>query len=504
MLEAALEGLLSVLVWPASGYLLLGIGIGLVVGILPGLGGAVTLALMIPFTYPMSPPQAFAFLLGMLAVTGTAGDVTATLFGVPGEATSAANVLDGYPMTKKGQGGVALGAVLSSSLVGGIFGGVVLLLFIPIIRPVVLSFGSPEFFMLIVLGLTFLAALGTGAMIKSGIAALFGLLLSSVGVDALTGVPRYTLGLLSLWDGIGLVPVALGLFALPELVDLSVRATSISEEGPGRLSGVRQGVGETFKHWGLALRTSGIGAFVGMLPGLGSSVAQWVAYAHAVQTSPRYDSEGNARFGHGAIEGVIAPGAVNNSKEGGSLIPTVAFGVPGSLTAAILLGAFLIHGLQPGPEMLTEHLSLTMSFVWVIIIANIVAVSICLLLVRVIVKATRIRAGIIVPCMLILLFAGAFASRNNMVDVVLMLVFGVLGVIMLMYGWPRAPMVLGLVLGPLAENYLFRSMSRYGFEWMTKPIVIVIFVLCVVSVIYSLVRKERAAGRVTDAEQPSP
>jgi putative tricarboxylic transport membrane protein len=504
MIEAAVQGLLLVLEWPTIGYLLLGVAIGFVVGLLPGLGGAVTLALLLPFTFALSPPAAFALLLAVSAVSDTTGDITATLLGVPGEATSAANVLDGYPMTKKGEGGRALGAVLMSSFVGAAFGAVVLALAIPVARPVVLAFGSPEFFMLIVVGLTFIAALGSGAMLKSLIIALLGLLLSTVGVDPQGGVQRFTFGQLGLWDGIGLVPVALGLFAIPEILDLGIRKTSISEVKV-KLSGISEGVRDTFRHIWLTLRCSAIGVFIGILPGLGSSVAQWVAYSHAVQTSPRYDEDGNPRFGHGAIEGVLGAGAVNNAKNGGGLVPTIVFGIPGGVSAAILLGAFLIHGLVPGPDMLTQHLALTMSFVWVLVLSNFVATAIAFAFLRPIIKIATVRAGLVVPPVLLLLFTGAFASRNRIEDVVIMLVFGLLGVAMLQFGWPRAPLVLGLVLGNLAENYLFLSVRRYDMQWLTRPVVLFLIVVAAVSVWYPLRKdKQQRPGPPANAAVPPP
>ncbi|MDP6175897.1 MAG: tripartite tricarboxylate transporter permease, partial [Rhodospirillales bacterium] len=352
--------------------MLIGIAIGFVVGILPGLGGATTLALMLPFIYKMDPTTAFAFLLGSNAVTATTGDITSVLFGVPGEGITAATIVDGHPMAKKGEAGRALGAALMSSLVGAVFGAFALALAIPIVKPLVLSIGSPEFFMLAILGITFVAALSGGNIAKGLTGGLLGLILATVGLDPIESVPRFTLdavigedGGLFLWDGISLVAVTVGLFAIPEIIDLSVQGSSIAREGSQKLGGVMQGVRDTFTHWKLVLRCSAIGSYIGLIPGLGGGPAQWVAYAHAVQSSPDKD-----RFGKGAIEGVLGPGAANNSKEGGALVPTIAFGVPGSVSMAILLGAFIIQGIVPGPDLLdpAKHLNLTFSFVWIIVV----------------------------------------------------------------------------------------------------------------------------------------
>jgi TctA family transporter len=499
MLQALLDGLVATVAWPAIGYLLAGIVIGFSVGILPGLGGAVTLALMLPFTFGMEPVSAFAFLLGMLSVTATTGDMTSILFGVPGESTSAALVLDGYPLTKQGQAGRALGAALTASLLGAIIGAIALVVAIPVVRPLVLSFGSPEFFAVIVLGLTFVASLGRGAMLLSLAVAAFGLLLSTVGVDPQSGIPRYTFGSLDLWDGVGLVPVAIGLFGLPEVVDLATRRRSISATPLTAVSGVRQGMLDVLRHRWLLLRASVIGVFVGVLPGLGSSVAQWISYGHAVQSS-----RDRSRFGKGAIEGVIAPAAVNNSKEGGSLVPTVAFGIPGSLTMAILLGAFLIQGIQPGGDMLTTNLDLTMSFVWMIVLSNLIAVPLAIMLIKPIARVTTVRSALVVPPVIMLMFIGAFAEANKLFSIGVMLVFGLIGLVMVRLDWPRAPLILGLVLGPLAENYFFLSVSRYEWSWLAHPLVVVIFAIALTSTLLPVLGPRLRAMRTRRSGRTSP
>ena len=486
--ESFVGGLASIFVPRTFAFMLTGIVIGFVVGILPGLGGSVTLALMLPFTFDMQPVEAFAFLLGMLSVTATTGDITSILFGVPGEVISAALVVDGHPMAKLGQAGRALGAALMSSLIGALIGAFALAWAIPIVRPLVLSFGSPELFMLTILGITFLATLSSGQMLKGLIAGGIGLMLAMIGLDPQSGVQRYTFGQLHFWDGVGLVPVAVGLFAIPEIVELAIKGTSIAEQRLGKIGGVLEGVKDTFRHFWLTIRCSLVGAFAGIIPGLGGSVAQWLAYAHAVQTSPNKE-----RFGKGAIEGVLGPGAANNSKEGGNLIPTVAFGVPSSVSMAILLGAFLIQGLVPGPQMLQRNLDLVMSFVWLIAISNIITVLACFLFINQIAKLTFIRGGLLIPPILLLVYIGAFAEKNTMMDLLTMLFFGFFGLLMVHLDWPRPPLVLGLVLGRLAENYLFLSYARYDMAWVKdRPIVIALIVLCLVSILFPLIQSRLA------------
>jgi len=487
VLEAFYQGLLAIFHWPTFGYMLIGIFVGFWVGLLPGLGGGTTLALMLPFIYGMDPISGFAFLLGMHAVVATTGDITSILFGVPGEGVSAATVLDGYAMTKRGEAGRALGAALFSSLVGALVGALALAISIPVVRPVVLLFGSPELFMLAVLGITFIASLSGRAIVKGLLAGAVGLLFSMVGMDPQTGILRYTLGQLYLWEGINLTPAVIGIFAFPEIINLAIRGTAISEVPADNLSkGVMQGVKDTFTHWWLTVRCSLLGAWIGVLPGMGGGVAQWMAYGHAIQSS-----KDPSRFGKGAVEGVLAPGAANNSKEGGALIPTIAFGVPGSSSMAILLGGFLILGVVPGPDMLTKHLTVTTSMVWTLIVSNIITVAASLFFLNQLAKITYVRGALLIPFIVLLAFLGSYTTNNSIGDLFVTLFFGILGYFMVLYGWPRAPLVLGLVLGEIAENYLFISVSRYGASFLLRPIVILLLLLSILAAAYPTIQERR-------------
>jgi TctA family transporter len=478
--------------------------IGFAVGILPGLGGATTLALMLPFIYNMDPTTAFAFLLGSNAVTATTGDITSVLFGVPGEGICAATIVDGHPMAKNGEAGRALGAALMSSLVGAVFGAFILALAIPIVSPLVLSIGSAEFFMLAVLGVTFVASLSGANVPKGLIAGGLGLVLAMVGLDPIESVPRFTLeGLLGednslfLWDGVSLIAVTIGLFAIPEIIDLAVQGTSISQEGaPTKLGGVMEGVKDTFRHWKLVLRCSGIGAYIGLIPGMGGGPAQWLAYAHAVQSSP--DKE---RFGKGAVEGVLGPGAANNSKEGGSLIPTLAFGVPGSVSMAILLGAFVIQGIVPGPDLLNpaKYLTLTFSFVWIIVITNIITVAICFLFLNQMAKVTFVKGTYLIPFLLFLVYLGGFAEKNSFGDLMIVVIFGAIGWLMVKFDWQRPPLLLGLVLGGIAENNLFIASRIYGYTWLWHPAVLVIAFIIVAGTAFPYLQAWYKRRRERDA-----
>ena len=502
MFSALSSGLVQVFNWSTFSLMMIGIGVGFVVGILPGLGGPTAMALMLPFVFKMNAVEAFAFLLGMTAVTATTGDITSVLFGVPGEPTTASTIVDGHTMARNGEAGRALGAVLMSSLVGAIFAAIALAIAIPIIRPLVLSFGSPEFFMLALLGISFVASLSGEDQLKGIIAGGIGLLLATIGLDPISGIQRYTFGQLFLWDGIGLVPITIGFYAIPETIELAVLGTSIAKQEVGKLGGVLEGVKDTFRHFWLVIRCSALGCFIAIIPGMGAATTQWLAYAHAVQSSPNKE-----RFGKGDVRGVLGPGAANNSTLGGSLITTIAFGVPASVVMAILLGAFIIQGIVPGPDMLIPppkgKLDLTFSFVWVIILSNIITVAVCFLFLKPLAKVTQVRGGIIIPLILVLIYLGAYAEKNAFPDMVVVLLFGGLGWIMEKMEWPRPPVLLGLVLGPLAENRLFLSTDNYGLNWTSRPGVIIIFAITLFGVLYP-VFKSRRARRLTNATGSAP
>ncbi|MCF6506430.1 hypothetical protein E9549_03260 [Blastococcus sp. MG754426] len=494
--EALLDSLSQVLQLQTLGLMLLGVAIGFVVGILPGLGGPVTLALMLPFTFGMEPVQAFAFLLGMLVVTSTTGDITSVLFGIPGEATSAAATLDGYPLTRRGQGGRALGAVLFSSALGSVFGALVLAAMVPVIRPVVLALSAPEFFMLTLVGLTFVVALSGKKVVKGLIMACLGLLVALIGIDSQEGIARYTMDQIYLWDGIPLVPLVVGLFGGAEVLQLMLSRSSIAGGAgavPKKITGIGEGIRDTLRHWPVVLRASGIGSTIGMIPGLGGSVAQFIAYGQARQSSKNPEL-----FGKGAIDGVIASGAVNNAKDGGSLVPTIAFGIPGGAATAVLLSAFLIAGLDPGPEMLTTELDVTYSMVWIVVLANFVAVAAAFAFLRPLTRLTFISGPLLVPFLLLLLGLGAYSSSNSFGDVLVMLVAAAIGVACIRWDWPRVPFLLAVVLGGIAERYLFVSYSLFGWDWLLRPTVIGLAVVLLLVFLVPTLRRRRVQA------QPAP
>lgn len=468
MLETLVETLTIVLDGSRLLYMMLGIFIGLTIGLLPGLSGTVGMSILLPFVYGMDPYAGMALLIGMVAVVHTGDTFPSVLLGIPGSSGSQATIMDGYPLAKKGQAARALGAAFFSSMVGGVIGGIILFSIIPIVRPVILTFGSPELFMLALLGLSMVGILAGKNPFIGILAGLFGMMLGVIGSAPSVPEYRYTFDWLYLYNGIPLPLVALGLFAFPVLIDLLVGRRSISESSS--LSGSWfEGVKDAVKNRWLVLRSSILGAVAGFIPGLGGSVVDWLSYGTAKQTS-----KNNESFGKGDIRGVIAPESSNNAKEGGSLIPTLMFGIPGSGTTAILLGGLLLMGVEAGPRMVTDELSLTMSIIWTLVIANIIGAAACLFLTKPISRFSLIEPAKLVPFLAIILIIGAYQTSQHWGDLLLFVLLGIIGWIMVQLDWPRAPILIGFVLALAAERYLWISVSRFDWEWVYRPGVLII------------------------------
>ncbi|MRG73541.1 hypothetical protein GH722_17360 [Alphaproteobacteria bacterium HT1-32] len=472
MLDAATQALGIITEPYRLMFVAFGTFLGLLIGVIPGIGGLVGLSLLLPLTFSMDPYTALAFLVGVQSVTTTSDTIPAVLFGVPGTVGSAATVLDGHPMAKNGQAGRAYGAAFTASVAGGLFGAFVLALTIPLLRPFMLSIGTPDLLAVCLLGLTLVVALSHGALFKGIVAAALGLLLATIGDEPQTGELRWTFDMIYLWDGLPLVPLALGLFAIPEIIDLATSKKAIAE-GAGKPKAWQQleGVRDVLKNWWLVLRCSSIGTVLGAIPGMGASVIDWVAYGYAARTE-----KGAAEsFGKGDVRGVIASESSNNAKEGGALVPTLAFGVPGSASMALLLGAFLIHGITPGPGMLDKHLDMTFTLIWTVALANILGAGACFMFADKFAKIAGVRPGMLVPLVFGIMVVSAYQGSKDYGDLLLLLAIGTLGWVMKRLGWPRPPLILGFVLGGLVENYLFISHLRYGVDWMLQPIPMVLF-----------------------------
>lgn len=489
LLGAAVQALQQIFTFQSMAHMLIGVSLGTIIGIIPGLGGNFCLAILIPFIFSMNPVAGIAFLEGAHAATATGSAVTSILINTPGASFSAATCLDGYPMTKKGEAGRALSAAAVASGVGGIIGAACLLLALPAVRPLVMAFSPPEFFALTLFGIAMIAFVGEGSFGKSLISGLLGLLISFIGNDPSTGINRFSFGTTYLFDGIDLIPVVIGLFAFSEMLTLIKERRGIVQAeivARATAAGILQGILDNLRHWWLLLRCSVLGTFLGFIPGIGGEVAGFIAYGHAVQSSKNPEE-----FGQGRVEGVIAPESANNSKEGGALIPTLAFGIPGSSGMAILLGAFLILGLEPGPSMLKENLPMTLVIVWTLAFANLFAALICLGLANPLARIARLRPSIIVPVVLVVASLGAYAVDYNIASILVAVVFGFLGYEMRKFGYSRATLTIGLVLGGIAETNYNLSMTLYGVNFLTRPITLCLLVLVAVLVVWAMVREAR-------------
>src|ERR1700726_1652524 len=468
MIASALHALHLLLEPPRLLLLFVGVIIGLAIGVLPGLSGIVGLAMLIPFTYNLDEYTAFALLLGMAAVITSSDFITAVLFGVPGHVGAAATVIDGHAMARKGEAGRAFGAGFAASLAGGVVGAIVLGISIPILRPLMLSIGSPELLAFTLFGMSMVATLSGRAPLKGLTAAGLGLMIAMVGSRSQTGTLRWTFGWLYLWDGVPLIPATLGIFALPELAELAVSRRRIAGDNAPKinLSNQWEGVRDVGRNWWLVLRCGVLGTGLGAIPGIGSAVIDWIAYGYAQRTEKNPET-----FGTGDVRGVIAPEASNNAKEGGHLVPTIAFGVPAGASMAILLGAFLMHGLTPGPEMLTKQLDVTYTIVWSLTLAHVIGALICLLTCPWLARVSTVRPEILLPIVLSLVFVAAYEGSHDWGDLFSLMLFGVVGWIMKRLAWPRPPLVVGLVIGGIFERYLYISTSLYGIGWLWRPVV---------------------------------
>ena len=460
----------------------------------PGIGGLLLLSLLMPYAMTLDPFAYIALIFGAATVGNTANTFTSVLIGVPGGSGSQATILDGYPLAKQGQANRALGAAFFGSLVGAFIGALAFIISLPFFKPLVLSLGSPEFLMMCLLGLSAVAILGGKQPVRGLISATVGMAIALVGTDARTGIERFTFGISYLWDGVSLIIIAMGMFAVPEMVDIFRRKTSIAEMEPLK-GGQLEGVKDVFRHWWLVVRSSIVGVWVGVLPGLGSSVADWFAYAHAMQTEKNTEN-----FGKGDIRGVIAPESSNNAKEGGDLIPTLLFGIPGGSSMAIILIGMTAVGIQPGTAILTHQAPYMYGTIWTLVIANTIATLLSMVFVKQFCKACMVPYYYMIPSVFLFCIVGAYGNELDMYDLVALLFFSALGIIMRRYGWPRPPMLVAVVLGAQVQQYLWLSTDRYGLEWMLFPSVIFLFLLIVATVAYPFIRNWLQSRKMMDMD----
>jgi len=454
MLDVWLGGIQSLFQVRELAFLALGMIIGLIFGAIPGLGGSTALALLMPLTYGLEPFTALALSGGVMGAVPLGGSITAILLNTPGTAPNAATCLDGYPLAQQGKAGLAIGAAASANAVGGIIGTLSVLAVLPIAKDLVLLFGPPEFFLLAVFGLVTTAMASRGKLLRGLITGGLGLMISFIGYNEVVGSERFTFGIDYLWDGVHLVPALIGLFAVAEMINLSVRGGAVASDARAvKITSVAEGLFETFKHWGTVLRGSLVGTVVGAIPGVGGVVASFLSYSLTVQASKQPET-----FGKGNIQGVIAPEAAINAKDGSALIPTLAFGIPGGAEMAVFLGILVLHGLQPGPMMLTQNQTEIYGLIWALTLSCILASFVGLALVRPLALITLVDSRILVPVVLCVAMVGSYAIDTNIENVVLTGVFGVLGYLMIRYDYPRLTVVIALVLGSTAERNFHQSL----------------------------------------------
>ncbi len=488
-------------------FLALGVLLGLSVGVFPGLGGIAGLSLVLPFIYGMDPVSGLALMVGLVAVIPTADTFASVLMGIPGSSASQATVLDGFPLSRQGQAARALSAAFVSSLFGGLLGACVLVLLVFVARPVVLAFGLPELLTITFFGLSMVAVLAGRIPLKGLVAAALGLLVGSVGAADATGSARMsTIEWAYLYDGFQLVIVGLGIFAIPEIIALLRQDRAISRDatlGAGWWDGIR----DWWRNLFLSMRCAVIGVVVGIIPGLGGSVVDWIAYGHTVQST----KDKKARFGDGDIRGVIGPESSNNAKEGGGLVPTLVFGIPGSGSMAIFIGGLALLGYEAGPQMLTTDLALTYTTVWSLALANVLGAGLCILLSGWIARLTTISFTLLAPFLLTLIVFAAFQARQSLGDLFALLGFGLLGVFMRRFEWSRPAFLIGFVLSTQAENYSFQAwqVAAFKFEqaagaglaYIFSPIVLVLLALTAVSLVFGVRQGKKLHGEGKNKSQ---
>jgi TctA family transporter len=497
LFDGLLQAFQSMQSWAFLIAFLLGCLNGVIFGMLPGLSGSVGIALMIPFSYGMGPEQAMALFVAALAGQTFAGSVAAILLNTPGTSPNAATTFDGYPLARQGRGGFAIGISATASLLGSFVGVAVLIVLFPAMRSIILAFSFPEFTMLGVLGLTAIAVASRGSMVKGLIAGLLGLLISFVGFAPIGGDIRYVFDQPTLFDGIGIVPVLIGLFAITEALRLLMANESVARDVKhlrfGR-SQVWEGVVYTLKQPFLVLRSAMLGTAIGIVPAVGGTLASFLAYFQASKTVK------DPKFGQGDPRGVLAPEAANNAKDSGAALPTLAFGIPGSADWAIILGAMVIHGITPGPNLMREHPDVVWVAILVVFGGALVSSVLGLAAAPWLIQVTRVRSSLLAPIVVVLAVTGAFGIALQMVDVLFAVTFGLLGYAMRQVAMPVVPLILGLILGPMVERSFLQTLSTYGGVggFVTRPISLTLVLLAVAIIAYEVFTARRNSKRHAD------
>src|SRR5919106_3513651 len=495
LFDAALKGFLNLLHLKVFLAMMIGVSIGTFTAVAPqGLGMPLVYAILLPVVIKWEPVTGIALLIGASSVSAICAAYLPILFGIPGGSGSQATVLDGYPMGKRGEGRRALGASFMAGGMGALIGTFTLAAAIPAAKPLIYLMGSPELFVVVLWGLSMVAVLAGRRPLKGLIAAALGLLLATIGQQEQSGIMRFVFDLPYLLDGLSISIIALALFGIPAALDLALTKLGV-ERQPAPLTGkLFDGVKDTLKEWWLVVRCSFIGVWVGIVPGIGSQVVDWLAYGHAAQSS----KGGGATFGTGDVRGVIAPESANDAKDGGDLVTTLLLGFPQGVVTALFIVALLAWGYLPGPELVKKNPEIIYSIVWLQGISGIVGTLIGFALAAQLAKLAEVRYTFMVPVMFVFILMGAFSVNRDPADLIVVAAFGLLGYFMRRHSYPCPAMILGLVLGDLMERYLYRSVASYGYSWLGRPAVIALLFLAAASLFFTV------RGRMKANEEASP
>lgn len=476
--ELILNGLIAVFQPVNLVVIFLGVAVGIFMGALPGISVTLAVALVLTFTFGMGPTAALFLLLGTYVGGIYGGSISAILIRAPGTPASAATVADGYALARKGRAGEALRVALFASTVAGIFSALMLLFLAPQLARVALQFGPPEFFALALFGLTIISNVSGDSVVKGVIMGMLGLFVATIGIDPIGGVPRMTFGITNLQGGVSLIPALIGLFAVSELVDRA-RVAHVGVEEENTVTDTRLPFSTAIRYLKTILKGSVIGTFIGAIPGTGSAISAFISYNEAKRAS-----QNKEEFGEGSLDGIAAAESGNNGVTGATLIPLLTLGIPGDTVTAVMLGALLVQGLIPGPQLFTEHADIVYTIMVGLIFVNIVMYIMGRFAIRLFARVASIPINLLIPLLLILCFVGAYAVNNTVFDAKLMLLFGLVGYFAPKYGFPVTPMLLGIVLGPIAEESLRQALILSDGSWgifVTEPIALVFILLALAS-----------------------
>ncbi|MBI1387523.1 MAG: C4-dicarboxylate ABC transporter permease [bacterium] len=473
--------------------LFIGVVAGILIGSLPGLTATMGVTLLMPFTLGLglTPQGSMAMLIGIYVGAIYGGSITAVLIATPGTPASAATLLDGYPMAQRGEGGRAIVLVTLGSFVGGLLGTLLLVFLSPQLSRFGLQFSSPEYFALAVFGLSMIVSISVGDVVKGLISGVFGLLIATAGLDPINGKPRFTFGMVDLYEGIGFIPVLIGLYAFAQVFyDMAEQAKK--DVAVSKLDLRFPSIGEMMRYWGNFIGGGLLGTVIGALPGAGCDIAAFVGYNEAKRFS-----KDPGRFGSGAPEGVITPEAAKSGATGGAMIPMMTLGVPGDAVTAVMLNGLIVQGLQPGPLLFRDHLDVVYPIFAFMLFAYIVTCALGLISARWLARIVLLDKSLLAPVICVLSVVGAYAIRFSVFDVYTAIAFGGIGYFMRVYGFPSAPIVLALILGPMAESNLRGALMQPDsgvMMFVTRPITAVLLLFAIASLIWGLARGSRSTA----------